>query len=96
MTFIQIVEIRTDKMDEMRKLDEEWERETAGKRTARRSIITTDRNDPNRHLVMVFFDSYEDAMKNSNMPETQAFAEREAKIADSISFHDLDVVADHV
>ncbi|MDT4985639.1 MAG: hypothetical protein QOF95_3129, partial [Pseudonocardiales bacterium] len=26
------------------------------------------RNDPTRHLIMVFFDSYESAMENSKLP----------------------------
>ena len=43
----------------------------------RRSIVTRDRNDPERHVLIVFFDSYESAMENSNLPET-ARVRREA------------------
>jgi quinol monooxygenase YgiN len=95
MTFIQIIEARAEEIDELLALDAEWEQATEGKRTARRSIVTTDRNDPSRHLIIVFFDSYESAMKNSELPETQTFAERWAKVVDGPPvFHDLDVIAD--
>lgn len=95
MSFIQIIEVHTDKIDEMRALDDEWERTTAGKRTARRSIVTQDRNNPDRHMIIVFFDSYESAMENSKLPETAALA---AKMGTLVSgpptFHDLDVIDD--
>jgi quinol monooxygenase YgiN len=95
MTFIQIIEARTENLDGILALDDDWAEATEGKRTARRSIVTTDRNDPTRHLVIVFFDDYESAMKNSALPETQTFAERWAKLVDEPpAFRDLDVIAD--
>lgn len=95
MEFIQIIEMRTDDMDALLALDDEWERATEGKRTARRSIVTTDRNDPKRHVIIVFFDSYEEAMKNSELPETQEFAAKWAQLVEAPpTFADLDVVVD--
>ena len=95
MTFIQAIELRTDRPDDLMALDREWEGATEGKRTSRRSIVTRDRNDPRRHVVLVFFDSYESAMENSKLPETQAFAERYAAAVDGpIAYHDLDVIDD--
>ena len=94
MEFIQIIECRTSKLDELTALEDEWERATEGKRTLRRSIIARDRNDPERHLVLAFFDSYESAMKNSELPETQAISEKMAAVSESPAFHDLDVVED--
>jgi hypothetical protein len=44
---------------------------------------------------MVFFDSYESAMENSQLPQTRQFAEKWAAVVDGpIQFHDLDVVAE--
>jgi hypothetical protein len=44
---------------------------------------------------MVFFDSFESAMENSELPETAEFATRFAAAADGpMTFTDLDVVAD--
>ena len=95
MEFIQIIEVRTSKLDEIRALDAEWEKATEGKRTARRSIVTQDRNDPDQVRVIVFFDSYESAMENSKLPETQEFAEKWVGLADGPPrFLDLDVVED--
>ena len=97
MAFIQIIELKTSKPDEILALDAEWEKATEGKRTARRSIVTRDCNDPSRHLVIVFFDSYESAMENSALPETQEFAARWADlVAGPMAFHDLDVVEDRL
>ena len=35
-----------------------------------------DRSQPGRYFAIVFFDSYESAMENSSLPETQAAAEK--------------------
>ncbi len=95
MAFIQIIESHTSKLDELTKLEAEWRQATEGKRTLRRSIIARDRNDPNRYLILAFFDSYESAMVNSNLPETTAFGEKQAKLLDGpMIFTDLDVVED--
>jgi hypothetical protein len=43
----------------------------------------------------VFFDSYESAMENSKLPETQAAAEKYMALADGPPvFYDLDVLED--
>jgi quinol monooxygenase YgiN len=93
MTFVQILEYRTSRADELFALDKEWEQATEGKRTARRSVITRDRNDPERYLIIVSFDSYESAMENSQLPETQEFAAKYAEFVEGpLVFHDLDVI----
>lgn len=95
MAFIQIIELRTPDVDALRALDDEWEQATEGKRTARRSIVTQDRDDPSHHFIIVFFDSYESAMENSDLPETKEFAEKWAAAVDGpLIFHDLEVVDD--
>jgi quinol monooxygenase YgiN len=95
MTFVQIIEGRTDKMDELQKLDEEWFAATEGKRTLTRSVVGRDRNDPEHFVVLAFFDSYESAMKNSNLPETSDFAERQTKLMkEPPTFIDLEIIDD--
>jgi len=95
MAFIQIIEARASNVDAIRSLEADWEQATGGKRTTRRSILTQDRNDPGRHLIIVFFDSYESAVENSNLPETQEFAAKLAAVLDGpMIFHDLDVTED--
>ena len=95
MAFIQIIEMKTSKLDELTALEAEWKKATEGKRTLRRSIVARDRNNPNRHLILAFFDSYESAMQNSNLPETMAFGEKQAALLDAPpTFFDLDVIED--
>ena len=93
MAFIQIIESRTEKFDELQALSDEFFQATEGRRTLQRSIITRDHNDPDRYLIIAFFDSYESAMENSNLPETAAFAEKQMALLEGPpTFFDLDVI----
>ena len=95
MSFVQIIDMRTKNVDEIQKLEREWEKATEGKRTLRRSIVGRDRNDPDRYLVLAFFDSYESAMENSNLPETTEFGQKQSALLDGpMQFIDLDVIDD--
>lgn len=94
MSFIQIIEFNTSDIDAVRSIDKEWGAATEGKRSARRQIVTRDRNNPDRYLALVFFDSYESAMENSALPETQAFSQKYQAVTKGTQFHDLDVIAD--
>jgi hypothetical protein len=95
MSFVQVVEFRTSDLDAVRQADAGWRRASEGKRTVRREILAADRNQPGRYYVIVFFDSYESAMENSKLPETQAAAEKYMALADVPPvFYDLDVLED--
>ncbi len=92
MPFIQIIELRTSRPDEVEALVKRWEAETAGVRTAQRGTFTQDRDQPNTYVQIVEFPSYEDAMSNSSMPETASFAKRLADLCDGpMEFRNLDV-----
>ena len=93
MAFIQIIECRTDRYDDLRSIEAEWRAATEGKRTLLRSVITRDRNDPSRYLILAFFESYESAMVNSDLPETAEFGRKQQElITGPMVFHDLDVL----
>ena len=95
MAFVQIIEFRISDIEQARQVDDEWWRATEDKRTVRREVIARDRSDPDRYFAVVFFDSYESAMENSSLAETQAAAEQYAKMSDSPpAFYDLDVLED--
>ena len=95
MSFIQIIGSRTKKFDELQALGDEFFQATEGRRTVRKSYVTRDRSDPDRYLIIVFFDSYESAMENSSLPETAAFAEKQMPLLDGPpTFFDLDVIQD--
>jgi hypothetical protein len=92
--FIQIMDFTTPDIDAVLAVTEEWKKATEGRRTARHEIVTRDRNNADRYRIIVFFDSYESAMENSNLPETQQFAEKQAEVLSGLSFVDLEVVRD--
>jgi quinol monooxygenase YgiN len=89
------MDMRTKNVDEIQNLQREWEKATEGKRTLRRAVVTRDRNDPDHYVILAFFDSYESAMTNSNLPETSEFGQKQgALIEGPIQFTDLDVIDD--
>jgi hypothetical protein len=92
MSFIQIMEFKTTRPEEIEALASEWEALTAGRRTAQRGTLTKDRDRPDTYVQIVEFPSYEDAMANSDLPETASFAERVNKLCDGpMVFRNLDV-----
>jgi len=93
MSFVQIIEFKTQDIGPMRATNERWTKATEGKRTATKQMLARDHSDPNKYYALVFFDSYESAMKNSDLPETQAAAKSYAELADGPpQFRDLDVI----
>jgi hypothetical protein len=95
MAFVQIIEFGISDVEEARRVNDEWWRATEGKRTVRRELLARDRSDPGRFVAVVFFDSYESAMENSGLPETQVSAEQYSKMSDRPPvFYDLDVLED--
>ena len=96
MKFVQTIEFTTSRMDEMDKLEAEWRTATEGRRTVLRDMKTRDRDKPNTYVLIVEFDSYEDAMKNNDMPETEKIAEGMAKLADGPTiFRNLEVLEEN-
>ncbi|MFN8184924.1 MAG: hypothetical protein U0R23_10925 [Candidatus Nanopelagicales bacterium] len=93
MAFIQIIEYRTSRIDELGALMDEWLAQTEGKRSAIRITQTQDRERPGTFVQIVEFPSYEVAMANSDLPETGQFAARMAALCDGEpTFRNLDVV----
>jgi hypothetical protein len=82
----------TTRPDDVEALVDEWRASTDGNRTARRGTFTQDRDRPNTYVQIVEFPSYEDAMANSDLPETAGFAGRLAGLCDGpMAFRNLDV-----
>ena len=76
MAFVQIIEFLTSKVAEMQAVADEWEKATEGTRKAGRRVLCQDRDNPGRYFNVVFFGSYEDAMENSALPETDSFSKK--------------------
>ena len=89
--FIQIIEYKTSRFDEVKALGEDRVRTDTGS-LARRITATENRDKPGTFMTIVEFDSYESAMENSKRPETAEFAEQMSKLCDGPpNFLNLDV-----
>jgi hypothetical protein len=95
VAFVQIIDFRTSKYDEMHKVGEEWEAAVGSRSKARRRVMCEDRDNPGRYLNIVFFDSYESAMENSDDAATQEFSQRMMALSDGPpTFYNLNVLED--
>jgi steroid delta-isomerase-like uncharacterized protein len=95
MTFVQIIDCKTDARDEMNRLMDAWVEQTQGKRTATHSIVAQDRSDTGHIVEIVEFPSYEDAMRNSELPETDRIFQELVRLCEEPPrFTDLDVMRD--
>lgn len=95
MTFVQIIDCRTDHLDELNGLMDRWAEQTEGRRTADHAMVATDRSDPRHVVEIVEFPSYEAAMRNSGLPETDRIYREMVALCDAPpTFTDLDVVRD--
>ena len=93
--FIQVIDFHTSRMEEGQKHIDEYLATTEGTRKSRRGILTQDREDKTRYVNIVFFDSYEDAMANSELPETQKLSAALMGLGDGVpSFSNLEVISD--
>ncbi|HEX9064109.1 MAG TPA: hypothetical protein VF843_03325 [Streptosporangiaceae bacterium] len=95
MTFVQVMTFKTGDIDAARKLDDQWRQATEGKRTLRHEVLARDREHPGRYAVLAYFDSYEEAMRNSELPETRAAAQDFQRLSEEpMTFWNLEVLED--
>ncbi|MGW0335074.1 hypothetical protein ACWD0J_24940 [Streptomyces sp. NPDC003011] len=77
MKFVQIIDFETERLEEMEQLLQEMGQRNAGREGGpTHRMLLKDRDHPRRHLAVIEFDSYEEAMRNSADPETTQLAER--------------------
>ncbi|MFC5799563.1 ester cyclase [Streptomyces formicae] len=95
MTFVQVIDCKTDRVDELNRLMDSWIEQTKGRRTATHSMVGTDRSDSTHVIEIVEFPSYEEAMKNANLPETDRIFQEMVALCDTMpTFTDLEVLRD--
>ncbi|GAA2424665.1 ester cyclase [Streptomyces macrosporus] len=95
MTFVQVIDCKTHQADKLDRLMDNWVKATQGKRTATHSIVGRDRSDSAHVVEIVEFPSYEEAMKNSRLPETDRIFRQLVEICDEApTFTDLEVSRD--
>jgi len=91
--FVQIIQYKTSKHDEMQKVVDKFREQTAGRRTTARAMECSDRDNAGQFMTIVEFPSYDAAMKNNNLPETEALSAEMMKLADGPpTFYNLDIV----
>jgi hypothetical protein len=90
--FVQVIEWSSTRLDEIRALNDSFEREARSGGPSRITVCA-DRARPDHYLSVVEFASYDEAMRNSEDPATQEFAARMAALCDGPPvFANLDVV----
>jgi predicted ester cyclase len=95
MKFAQIIDFKTGRFDDMDRLMDQWVEQTKGKRTATRGLVGKDRADAAHFVEIVEFPSYDEAMANSKLPETERIFQEMVALCDGMpTFTDLDVVRD--
>ncbi|MDP9864362.1 MULTISPECIES: hypothetical protein [Streptosporangium] len=95
MSFIQVIEFDTADEQEVQRLMDEWRDSTGGGRTVTHTTLTRDRARPGHYVAIVRFPSYEEAMRNSELPQTGKLADRMRELCDGPPrYMDLDVIRD--
>ncbi|MFD0356875.1 ester cyclase [Streptomyces sp. NPDC127110] len=95
MTFVQLVDYRTHQPEAMNDLLDKYVAQSQGKRTVTHSVVGKDRDQTDHYVNFVEFPSYEEAMKNSNLPETDRMFHEMTALCDGMpTFTNLDTVRD--
>lgn len=77
MKFVQIIEFETERLEEMQQVLQEAGQRNAGKAGGpTHRMFLKDRDKPNRYVAVLEFESYDEAMSNSDDPETGKLAEQ--------------------
>ncbi|WP_327284956.1 MULTISPECIES: ester cyclase [unclassified Streptomyces] len=95
MTFVQIVDYETSKPDAVNEVIDRYLAKTKGKRTVSHTVVGRDRESDTHFVDVVEFPSYEAAMKNSHLPETDKMFQEMMALCDGMPrFTNLDVIRD--
>ncbi|MGW0395904.1 ester cyclase [Streptomyces sp. NPDC003042] len=95
MTFVQIIDYRTRRQDDLNQLLDRYVSQSQGKRTVTHSIVGKDREAEDHYVELVEFPSHEEAMKNSHLPETDRMFQEMVSLCEGMpTFTNLDVVRD--
>jgi hypothetical protein len=91
--YVQIMEFKTSHSEEIRALAEKVQEDLGDAARSTRALFTEDRDRPGHFFAIVEFNSYDEAMEQSNDPRTDARSKRMAALLDDPpTFYNLDVV----
>lgn len=71
--FVQLIEFDTDRIEEWDAIVDRWAAAIGTQRAVRWSLLGADRDRPGRHVAVVEFPGYAEAMANSGHSATAAF-----------------------
>ena len=92
MKFVQIIEFKTNRIDEFKDVLDAARAKSEG-RTPHRVVHTKDRDTENLYALILEFPSQEKAMENSNRPESGELAASLASLCDGpLMFRNLDLL----
>ncbi len=90
--FVQLIEFDTDRIAEWDAIVGRWAEAIGAQHTVRWAVLGSDRDRPGRHVAVVSFGSYAEAMANSGHPATEAFGkELQSICTGEPRFRNLDV-----
>lgn len=93
MKFAQIIEFTTSQMDAFNASLDAWKIQSEGHRIPHHAVVRKDRDIEDRYLLLVEFSSHDEAMENSDRPETAEFAAFLTGISEGpLTFRNLDVL----
>jgi hypothetical protein len=90
--FVQIMEIKTSRIEELEALVKKMQEDQGDSLLSTRAVFTADRDRPGYYVNIIEFNSYEEAMKNSNDPVITKMAKDMGTLLDGPpKFYNLDV-----
>ncbi|MEU9171531.1 hypothetical protein AB0D34_27640 [Streptomyces sp. NPDC048420] len=77
MKFVQIIGFETERLEEMEQVLQEAAQRNEGRTGGpTHRMLLKDRDRPNHYVAVLEFESYDEAMRNSDDPETSKLAEQ--------------------
>ena len=92
MIFVQTMSFTCGDEDALIALFDVWEAETVEAMGFWQSVIMKDMDRPDGYTVWVQFSSYEEAMRNSARPETDANARKLRDLVGDIEYRNYDLI----
>jgi quinol monooxygenase YgiN len=90
--FVQVVQFTTSDIDAIEEIADQMREELGTDFRATRSNVAEDRDRPGNFMIVAEFDSYEEAMTQSNDPRMGRYSAEMAEHVDGpITFYNLDV-----
>jgi quinol monooxygenase YgiN len=90
MKFAQHVIFKTTDIEAVRKVSDEYDRNSAAGGPS--GLLLQDRDNPGQYVFHGVFDSYEEAMKNNDRPETQQMAKQMGELVTNLTYRNFDVI----